>query len=133
MIDSFETITLQRIRFAMDHRLHGETLRPDHFEQTVHEFAHEVVIRTNFIVFGQQGPDETISFEIRYPATWWQHFRQRWFPQWIIRHWPLKFKVESQTVQLSKYVFYPKVIAPDATFRVIAAPKDRQVRFTRGD
>jgi len=133
VIDSFETITLQGIRFAMEHRLSGETLRPDHFKQTVHEFAHQVVIRTNFIVFGQQGPDETIGFEIRYPADWWQHFRQRWCPRWIIRRWPLKFKVESQTVQLSKYVFYPKVVADGATYRVIAKPDARQVRWTRGE
>ena len=23
------------------------------------------------------------------PANWWQHVKQRWFPRWALRRWPV--------------------------------------------
>uniref|UniRef100_A0A6H1ZGQ6 Uncharacterized protein n=1 Tax=viral metagenome TaxID=1070528 RepID=A0A6H1ZGQ6_9ZZZZ len=25
-----------------------------------------------------------------YPMDWWQHAKQRWFPKWALRKWPVK-------------------------------------------
>ncbi len=25
---------------------------------------------------------------VKYPADWWQHFKQRWFPLWAQQRWP---------------------------------------------
>ena len=27
--------------------------------------------------------------EVRYPADWWQAVKQRWFPAWALRRWPV--------------------------------------------
>lgn len=27
---------------------------------------------------------------VEWPATWWEHLKQRWFPQWALRLWPVK-------------------------------------------
>ena len=34
----------------------------------------------------------TIHVDIEYPADWWQAFKERWFPQWMINRWPIKYK-----------------------------------------
>jgi len=26
------------------------------------------------------------------PADWWQHFKQRWFPDWAINRWPVRME-----------------------------------------
>jgi hypothetical protein len=28
----------------------------------------------------------------RYPADWWQAFKERWFPKWLKYHYPIKTK-----------------------------------------
>lgn len=27
---------------------------------------------------------------LEFPADWWQHFRQRWFPRWWLSRWPVR-------------------------------------------
>lgn len=29
---------------------------------------------------------------IEVPADWWQHFKQRWFPAWALRLWPVQVR-----------------------------------------
>lgn len=29
--------------------------------------------------------------EVRYPADWWQAFKERWFPVWAKERWPVRF------------------------------------------
>jgi len=26
------------------------------------------------------------------PANWWEHFKQRWFPAWALKRWPVLTK-----------------------------------------
>ncbi len=34
----------------------------------------------------------------RWPSDWWQAFRERWFPAWWLRRWPVQYK----TLQIDK-------------------------------
>jgi len=36
-----------------------------------------------------QGPKGAETFYY-VPATWWDHFKQRWFPQWAVSLYPIK-------------------------------------------
>jgi hypothetical protein len=27
------------------------------------------------------------------PKDWWQHFKQRWFPGWALRRWPVQYRI----------------------------------------
>ena len=43
----------------------------------------------------QELPDVDICFPEFYtkcPATWWQHFKERWFPQWLLEKYPVQYK-----------------------------------------
>ncbi len=28
--------------------------------------------------------------DVTFPETWWQHFKQRWFPSWLLRRYPVR-------------------------------------------
>lgn len=46
---------------------------------------------------------------LRVPANWWQHFKQRWFPAWALKRWPVLYTVYDAAVVLPKVpVFDPK-------------------------
>lgn len=37
--------------------------------------------------------------EIKYPLDWWEHFRQRWFPKFLLEKYPVKFRIYKIDVQ----------------------------------
>ena len=40
------------------------------------------------------------------PTDWWQAFKDRWFPAWAKRRWPVRFNYEH--VELKRYVTFPE-------------------------
>jgi hypothetical protein len=30
--------------------------------------------------------------EVKWPADWWQALRERWFPSWWLRRWPVRYE-----------------------------------------
>lgn len=33
--------------------------------------------------------------EIKYPATWWDAFKERWYPAWALLRWPAQHRCHS--------------------------------------
>lgn len=56
-----------------------------HIEQVIHQSVGDLVLQLRACVAG-----ERIS-EINYPSDWWQAFKQRWFPVWAQKRWPVKW------------------------------------------
>jgi hypothetical protein len=34
-------------------------------------------------------PDQKITFECQYPRDWWESFKERWFPKWLLGKFPV--------------------------------------------
>ena len=34
---------------------------------------------------------ERIVYQRSWPVTWWDHFKERWFPGWALARWPAKY------------------------------------------
>lgn len=52
--------------------------------------------------------DEAISFKFETPSDWWQHFKERWFPKWALRHWPVVMRMHAQTHQFRTTALFPE-------------------------
>jgi hypothetical protein len=52
---------------------------------------------------------------IEYPATWWEHFKERWYPEWLKRKFPVKYdlKTETNITKADVMAFYPNVSLPE--------------------
>jgi len=37
-------------------------------------------------------PKEKVSIHEQWPTTWWQAFKERWFPKWAKCKWPVQYK-----------------------------------------
>lgn len=48
-------------------------------------------------------PIESIKCE--WPATWWQHVKQRWAPRWCLKRWPVR--MEHRIMEAQHY--YPNL------------------------
>ena len=49
--------------------------------------ADEIVFKFRTLLRATGG-EEYIT---RYPADWWQHFKERWAPLWVKRRWPVRY------------------------------------------
>ncbi len=38
---------------------------------------------------------EWVKQETQWPADWWQHFKQRWFPCWAKARWPVQMEIKT--------------------------------------
>lgn len=58
--------------------------------------------------------ETTEPTEIRVPRDWWQALKQRWFPKWALRRWPVVETVH----EISFKVLYPyfKAKIPDEPY-----------------
>jgi hypothetical protein len=99
----FRYILLQEISDrALD--LMGIPTEADIFEQ-VNFMADDVVLRIKQKMLGTVLEDVHIS----YPATWWDAVKDQFFPQWMLRRWPAKYKHHDIIVR----ELYPRLSLPD--------------------
>jgi hypothetical protein len=66
---------------------------------------HYLSIRLVVRMLSERPKDETVS----YPADWWQAFKEQYFPEWLLRHFPVKM----ESVIISIAAIYPTVAFPE--------------------
>jgi hypothetical protein len=57
------------------------------------------IIETLFA--SRQYVDSTANVEVKYPDGWWQAFKQQYFSKWLLKRFPVKYKivvVETKTI-----------------------------------
>lgn len=64
-----------------------------------------MVVNIRAEIYGKQLRHE----EIKYPLTWWDALKERWYPKWLLRKYPAKYK----TIVLDIKELYPEISAPD--------------------
>lgn len=68
-----------------------------------------VTIRGSILKLGKGA-----SMEIKYPQDWWQSFKERWFPDWALSRWPVRYKVHEIKAE---------ALFPEASQRFALEPK----------
>jgi hypothetical protein len=75
-----------------------------------------VQLRT-YLLAGKEHAEDGAT--VRWPADWWQAFRERWFPKWWLRRWPVRY----QSVVTRKYI---RRVCPHVN---LVTPGEHQVHF----
>lgn len=65
------------------------------------ELADHIVLNIKRELYAQHPGPGVVS--VTYPKTWWQHFKLRWFPKWLLRRYPVIYNVRKVDIQ----VVYP--------------------------
>ena len=74
-----------------------------------------------------QNTAHELKFEVSYPATWWQHFKQMHFPKWLLK----RFKIQWKTVsQIQKIQFIRSAAFPE--FRYESLEEERPFVIKEG-
>lgn len=93
---NYDTIQLERFKYTASQTISKETVEafatPPIFDSWQDELMVNLVIR----------------IRIHYPRDWWQSFKQRWFPEWALKHWPVIERDEIVDVK----ALYPTINIP---------------------
>jgi len=113
------TVELEKIKFGCIQRISKQFL--DAACEYQYDFIYDQVemYMTGFLI-GERLPDITVS----YPKDWWEAFKDRWFPKWLRKRYPIIL----QNHTLSRSVVYPdlKVSLPKNNYKVVFGYTDSE-------
>jgi len=91
---------LEKVRISVENEVPRETL----IDMTVECIEDRIVGRFRYQLRGYLWGERIGKQSCEWPADWWQHFKQRWFPRWALRRWP---------VMMARRDFVAKALYPD--------------------
>lgn len=106
-------VTFDLIKFGVTKRIGTELLRPD---VDITQILGEWVITATGRLLGQR---DMMEQEVRFPADWWQAFKERWFRGWLLERFPVKYTVVYITVDAVYPELHKKIKMPDEPHRLI--------------
>lgn len=71
------------------------------------EIEHDLLAARRLVRMIQDVAVQRIPNSLRYPATWWDALKLRWFPAWALGRWP------AQYAQYDAMVLYPEIALPE--------------------
>jgi hypothetical protein len=103
-------IQLEKIKIGLMQRLPGSLFDAEIRFSEEQSFVYNAVdMQIQGFIWGERGKSETI----KYPATWRDAFKERWFPSWLLARYPVNYRVH----EINTTTLYPnfKVSMPRDT------------------
>lgn len=69
--------------------------------------AGRAAVQMSAYVWAQKLQDETVALSVSYPSTWWQAFKERFFPARALRRWPVKKTTVSRAHRFRTLALFP--------------------------
>ena len=87
--DKVETreITLKRVAYGCQQYLDNESCLFDASFDLERSVMGGMIASIRGYVWAEHIDD----YQRRWPADWWQHFKERWFPAWALKRWPVRY------------------------------------------
>lgn len=83
---SYETLTLPIVQFAVEQAISRRDLA---YHVNAEVFLRDVSDHLVMVLRAELASDKVRDETIRYPANWFEAFKQRWFPTWILKRFPV--------------------------------------------
>lgn len=108
-----ETAQLEKMKIAAQAMLPSD-LADAHVEIITHTMD-ALIMQVRGYVWGEH--ESLQRQEIKYPRDWWQAFRERWFPAWWLKRYPVKYREIVLDVKAIYPTFKPSV--PNREYRLV--------------
>lgn len=104
--DFIKTASIELERWAVSRRV---AIPLNNFTAVLRRdfFTDDVIVDLRGYVWAQRIQNETAILTVEYPATWWQHFKQRWFPRWARRRWPVRMQTKTREYEFTCHALHP--------------------------
>jgi hypothetical protein len=109
----YQTVTLlEKLRMSLQVALTEEALLNDPLVnmEWVSISRHVILNISGYIWSEKLGVDT-----VRWPADWWQAFKERWYPAWAKRRWPVRYNTHTVDIRAAYPTLRPSL--PQYPFR----------------
>lgn len=113
----FKAVELEKYLFASTQHISRRFAEEMRVSSEISPVVNGMIFTLTQAIWGHKVGDRVAE----YPADWWQAVKERFFPRWAQRRWPVKYKqVEFETRDL-----FPEVKGEPGSHRVLLYKKDR--------
>lgn len=112
--DEYTEVVLEKLKLGIQGAI------SPHLIEAYVEYADLEGLITDEIVYRVTGfvwSEGVQHVEIKYPADWWQAFKERWFPPWLLKHYPVRYKYHVIDIKAIYPNFRPSI--PKEDYRLI--------------
>lgn len=71
------------------------------------DITQDMVLRLNAYVWEEKLQDEQVTLTVLMPATWWDHFKEDYFPCWLEELFPVDYAQKTSTHQFKTVAKFP--------------------------
>lgn len=96
-------VSLEKLKFAIESYISPEMM---HYIENIsidERYMRQLTVAIRGFVWAEK--DALKHQEIKYPYDWWQAFKERWFPAWLLKRYPVQYHV----VVLDVRALYPEI------------------------
>uniref|UniRef100_A0A6M3L0X3 Uncharacterized protein n=1 Tax=viral metagenome TaxID=1070528 RepID=A0A6M3L0X3_9ZZZZ len=101
---AWRRVILEQVPLAMRSTLAGYGMATDDIEVRADWLGELLAVQVKDFILAQTLEEHKAT----YPSDWWQALKERWFPKWALRRWP----VRHTTVELKAQALYPSLVLP---------------------
>ena len=98
---STEEVILEKIQFEVARILNRDFFDVKFVNHIMHELKNSMCVHLSASVMGKK----IDTIKINYPLNWKESFKERWFPQWALKKWPVKRKYH----EIDFHELYPDI------------------------
>ncbi len=110
-----DTVTLEKLRFGLRrHILASDIGINQSIDVFIDDLSGDIVAEIRGFVWAERPEDRGYTFQ--WADGWIQALKERWFPTWVLKKWPIRYHREHVDVQAIYPTFKPAI--PDQQFRL---------------
>ncbi len=83
-------VTLELFKRRIQSRVSDQLLAGMQYKEFKDEVIHQMICSLEYEVFGIK---RTIKKEIKRPIDWWNAIKERFFPKWLLKRFPVNFEM----------------------------------------
>jgi len=108
----YAVITLDKLKFS-HHTILSDHAR-DHIKVTGDFSPVKDLVRGTLFTFetellAEKVVDENVDVDFSHPTTWWDMFKIRFFPRWLLYRFPPMYTLVTRHINFKKYAAYPQL------------------------
>lgn len=81
------TYELERLKYGIVKKVPEALITSIRVEEHLDFMSNEIAITLQGFIWGNH------IQSIQYPRDWWQAFKERWYPKWLLAKYPVRYKV----------------------------------------
>lgn len=88
---NIKRLIAEKIRLRVGYAVPSEVVKRAEIQSWADDITESLIVELDTYFVGMAG--DRVCVLRRWPQTWWDAVKERWFPVWAKRRWPVQYEV----------------------------------------